>query len=420
MAPEIPSTPITRRAVLQGGALVGVSAFLAACGGGGSSAAPATEAPSTGGEATPAPSTAVEATPAGSPTVTGPLNFANWDAYIDLTEVGDGQYDLPSPTLEDFTKAYNVEVNYANAKIEDNESFVATIQPQLTAGLPTGWDLIVLTTWMAAKIVDAGWTEAIDPASIPTALANIRDELKGQSWDPDFKYHMPWQSGATGVGYNSKSTGRDLTSLGDLFDPKFAGKVTLLTETRDTYPLIHAYLQSQGKASSNSPTDMTAEDAAVVNAFLKPYVDSGHIRGFTGNEYLQDFGSGDVWVALVWSGDLASSGGENDVFVYPTEGSMIWTDNMLIPKGAENKYTAELMMDFVYDVDRAARLANFIYYISPVKGVSEAIKKLDPEAATNPLLFPPADVVAKQISPPVWDEATEKAVNELFANLSGV
>ena len=98
----------------------------------------------------------------------------------------------------------------------------------------------------------------------------------------------------------------------------------------------------------------------------------------------------------MWSGDLASSGGEDDVFISPEEGSMIWTDNMLIPKGAENKYTAELMIDWVYDVDRAARLAAFVYYISPVKGVAEAIKSLDPEAATNPLLFPPADVLAKQ------------------------
>ena len=352
--------------------------------------------------------------------MTGPLNFANWDAYIDLTEVGDGEYDLPSPTLDDFAKAYSVEVNYANAKIEDNESFVATIQPQLQAGLPTGWDLIVLTDWMAAKVVDAGWAEAIDPAHVPTVMANIRDELKGMPWDPDLKYHVPWQSGATGVGYNVKSTGRDLTSLGDLFDAAFAGKVTLLTETRDTFPLIHRYLQTQGKASATPADEMTAEDAQVVHDFLKPYVDNGHIKGFTGNEYLQDFGSGDVWVALVWSGDLASSGGEDDRFVYPTEGSSIWTDNMIIPKAAENKYTAELMMDFVYDVDRAARLANFIYYISPVKGVAEAIKKLDPEAATNPLLFPPADVVALQIPQPTWDEATEKAVNELYADLSGV
>jgi hypothetical protein len=55
-----------------------------------------------------------------------------------------------------------------------------------------------------------------------------------------------------------------------------------------------------------------------------------------------------------------------------------------------------------------------------VKGVAEAITKLDPDAATNSLLFPPADVVAKQISQPNWDEETEKAINELYASLSGV
>jgi spermidine/putrescine transport system substrate-binding protein len=99
---------------------------------------------------------------------------------------------------------------------------------------------------------------------------------------------------------------------------------------------------------------------------------------------------------------------------------MIWTDNMLIPKGAENKYTAELMIDWVYDVDRAARLANWVYYISPVKGVADAIVSLDPEAGSNPLLFPPADVTAKQHPQPNFSEADEAAVNELFADLTGV
>jgi hypothetical protein len=134
---------------------------------------------------------------------------------------------------------------------------------------------------------------------------------------------------------------------------------------------------------------------------------------------LKDFASGDTWAALVWSGDLASSGGENDRFVYPAEGSNIATDNMMIPKGAQHKYTAELMMDFVYDVTRAARLANFIYYISPVKGVSQAIKKLDPDLATNPLLFPPPEVVAKQHPQPVWDDTTEATINQQFAEVSG-
>lgn len=405
------SIDLTRRRFLQGAALTGTAAFLAACGPSGGSAAPTSAAPSAASAAavTPAPS----ATPA--PTPTGPLQFANWDAYIDVEEDG-----VTSPTLVEFEAEYDVKVDYANAQIEDNESFLATIRPQLEAGVSTGWDLIVLTDWMAAKVVEAGWAEEIDPANVATAVSNVRDELRGLPWDPDMKFHFPWQSGGTGVGYNTKSVPRELTKVADLFDPALKGKVTLLTEVRDTLALVHLALQAQGKASANPPESMTVEDVQVVHDYLKPFVDDGHIRAFYGNEYLTDFGSGDTWAAIVWSGDLASSAGPDDVFVYPEEGSMIWTDNMLIPKGAENKYTAELMIDWVYNVDRAARLANWIYYISPVKGVAEAITKLDPEAGSNPLLFPPADVIAKQHPLPNWNEADEAKVNELFADLTGV
>jgi spermidine/putrescine transport system substrate-binding protein len=362
-------------------------------------------------------------------TPTGPLNFANWDAYIDLTTVpgpdgkldtDDDDYDLPSPTLDEFAAKYGVQINYKNAAIDENESFMGTIRPQLAAGADTGWDLIVLTDWMAAKVIAAGWAEKIDHANTPTALKNIRDELRDVPWDATLDYHLPWQSFATGVGYNVASTGRDLTKIADLFDPSFAGKVTLLEDPHDSFALIHLMLQAQGKASTNAPEVMTADDGQVVHDFLKPYVESSHVRGFTGNAYLQDFASGDTWCAFVWSGDLASSGGDDDRFIFPEEGSMIATDNMIIPKGAQHKYTAELMMDWVYDVARAARLANFIYYISPVKGVAEAIKALDPEAGSNPLLFPPPDVIAKQHPQPAWDDPTETKINELYADLTGV
>jgi spermidine/putrescine transport system substrate-binding protein len=398
-------TAVSRRRFLQGTTLAGFGAFLAACTGGSSAS------PSTGGTASPGTS----ATPSEGPQQpTGPLNFANWDAYIDVEDDG-----VTSPTLVEFTEQYGVEVNYANAEIEDNATFMATVRPQFEAGVDTGWDLIVLTDWMAAKVVDAGWTEQINPTNVPDAVANLKDELKGLSWDPNQDYHYPWQSGATGIGYNSVSTGRELTKLADLFDPAFATKVTLLSEVRDTMPLIHLMLQEQGEASDTPPEEMTTDDAQVVHDYLKPFVDSGHIRAFTGNEYLSDFGAGTTWAAIVWSGDLASSAGENDVFAYPEEGSMIWTDNMLIPKGAKNKYTAELMINWVYDVDRAARIANWVYYISPVKGVVDAILELDPELEGNELLFPPAGVVAAQHEQPNWDEPTEIAINELFADLTG-
>ena len=213
-----------------------------------------------------APAASEPAASAAAQTPTGPLNFANWDAYIDLTTVpgpdgkldtDDDDYDLPSPTLDDFTKKYGVEVNYVNAAIDENESFIGKIRPQLEAGADTGWDLIVLTDWMAKKLVAANWVEKIDHAVTPTAVANVRDELKDAPWDPTFDFHWPWQSFATGVGYNVKSTGRDLTKVADLFDPKFAGKVTLLEDPHDSWPLIHLMLQAQGKASSNAPEVMT-------------------------------------------------------------------------------------------------------------------------------------------------------------------
>jgi len=378
---------LSRRVFLQGSTMAGVAAFLAACGGG------STAKPSSG-------------------EITGPLNFANWPAYIDLTED-----ESSSPTLTDFEAKYKIDVNYQE-EIEANEDFYATVAPQLGSGLDTGWDIIVLTDYMAARVVRAGWIEEISADATPTAHANVRDELKGLDWDPDMKFHFPWQSGATGIGYNVVSTGRDLTKVEELFDPAFKGKATLLSGYPDTFSLVGLMLKAKGEIAT-LPADMTYEDAQKVHDFLKPYVDDGHIRAFTGNEYLQDFGSGDTWVAFVWSGDLASSGGEDDRFVFPEEGSIIWTDNMLIPKGAKHKPAAEAMIDFVYDVKNAARLAAWIYYISPVKGAGEEIAKTDAELAANELLFPPAEIAAKMYPQMALADEDDIQWADLAADLEG-
>ncbi|MEX2011103.1 MAG: extracellular solute-binding protein, partial [Chloroflexota bacterium] len=223
---HIVQSALTRRRFIQGSAVAGFSAFLAACTGSGSGGSASPSQSAAAASATPGTSV-----PPASQTPTGPLRFANWDAYIDVEDD-----EVTSPTLVDFEQEYGVKVEYANARIEDNATFVATIRPQLQSGVDTGWDIIVLTDWMAAKIVEAGWAEKIDQANVPDAQANLRDALRGLPWDPNQDYHYPWQSGATGVGYNRKSTGRDLTKIADLFDPAFAGKVTLLSDTRDLFP----------------------------------------------------------------------------------------------------------------------------------------------------------------------------------------
>ena len=67
---------------------------------------------------------------------------------------------------------------------------------------------------------------------------------------------------------------------------------------------------------------------------------------------------------------------------------MIWTDNMVIPKGAANKYTAELMMNFVYDPKIAAQIANYVYYVSPVKGADGGDREARPGGGEEPAALP--------------------------------
>ena len=409
---------LTRRRFLQGTAFAGVAAFLAACSGGtaSESAAPASVSIPT---APPIPSaSATPASPTPVPSPTGPLQFANWPAYIDLTgkaaeaeEYSKGS----SPTIEQFKKAIGVDVNYVEA-IEDNKTFYAKIQPQLQAGTATGWDLIVITDWLAAKVISKGWAEQIDHAAVPNAVKNLQDTLKNQAWDKDNDYHYPWQSGMTGIGYNTTVLAAakipEPKSLKDLYAMP-PDKVSFLTESRDTFGL--GLLKLGKSVDPTSPT--LVDDLQAVYDDIKPLVDKGLI--FADNSYLKNFAAKKTWAAMVWSGDLASSGTEGDTFKVPEEGVMIWTDNMVIPKGATNKYTAELMINFVYDPKIAAQIEDYVYYVCPVKGADAEIKKLDPGAESNPLIFPPADVVAKYHEFQFLPDEVETKLDELFLQLTG-
>ena len=395
------SRPLSRRTMLQASAVAGAGAFLAACGGG----------------ATPSGSGAAGSpAPAGSPGtgegLTGPLNWANWPGYMDWAADG-----TTAPTLTDFTTRTGLDVNYKE-DIDSNEDFMATITPQLEAGLDTGWDLITITDYMAARLINREWVEAIDPAKVPTAVANLVERLKGSEWDPDQTYHSPFQTFADGVGYTRVSAGQDLTSVAEMFLPQFATKVQMIDAYQDTFAMIGLLHKQQGDIT-NEPADFTTEDADKIYAYLKPFVDDGFIRKFAGNDYLQDFGSGDTWVSIVWSGDLANSGGPDDRFSYPIEGLVASTDNMMIPKGAVHKDAALAMIDFLYEVDIAARLALGIKYISPVNGAAEAIKALDPEAANNPLIFPPADVLSRTYAYPAYDDEKDAYFQDLLDKLMG-
>jgi spermidine/putrescine transport system substrate-binding protein len=407
--------PITRRAVLVGGSLAGFAAFLSACGISGQSQAPAstpgaTTATTEGASA--AATVAATAEPAAT-NLSGELNWANWIGYIDVSDD-----NKTHPTIDKFTKETTIKVNYVEA-VDDNETFFSRdLKGPLDANQPTQWDLVVLTDWMIARLARLGWLDTINTANTPNFVANLADNYRGRSFDKDTNLAAPWQSGMTGIGFDKKKTG-DLTSLAVFWDAKYKGKLTYLTEMRDTVGLAAIKL-------GFDPGTITDDQFQQSLAEVKKAVDSGIVRQLTGNSYVDVAIAGDSVVAMAWSGDvqgLIVPGQQADQdwqWALPTEGGMLWTDNMCIPKGAVNKGQAEAWINFYYEPANAATIEAYVNYVCPVKGAKEEIVKIDPELATNPLIFPPADWVArlKQFRAVTAEE--EQSWAEAFSKVIGL
>jgi spermidine/putrescine transport system substrate-binding protein len=309
--------------------------------------------------------------------------FSNWIGYVDPVKSKD------TSTLEKFEQETGIKVDYKNGDVNDNEQFFAKVSPQLTDCKSTGRDVFVVTDYMAARMVDLGWIQKLDRSKLPNVDANLIDFLKSPDWDPHRDYSVPWQSGMTGICYNSELTD-PVTSFKELLTrPDLKGKIELLTEMRDTMLFLLLMQDSD-------PEDFTDDEFASAIQTLQGYVNDGQVRRFAGNDYVDDMKSGDIVACEAWSGDVINLlGGGKYKWLPPEEGFAIWTDNMLVPNMAEHKANVETMMNFYYDPVNAAKLSAWNYYFCPVKGAQEKIGEFDKSAVHSQFIFPSEKTLQK-------------------------
>lgn len=356
--------------------------------------------------------TATTTTAGGATTTAAPSNelfVDNWILYIDTTE------DSPdgTSTIDEFAAETGIDVTYTEG-VNSNEEWFGKYQAQLASGQPTGFDIVVLTDYMAARMLRLGYAEKIDKANVPN-MANLVDALKSPTFDPNREYTLPWQSGFTGLAYDIDQTGGELSSLEAIKDPAFKGKVGVLTGYPDTIGLL---LLMEGK----DPSTASLDDMLAAADELGKLVSDGQIRQVYGNEYIDALINGDLAVCFGWSGDIFANQEDSPQiqFAFPDEGVILWTDNMMIPKGAANKANAEKWMDFYYRPAVAAELAYWVWYVSPVDGAQEAMEDIDPEFVDQPLIFPDETIQEKSYIFRALDEEEETALNEAVATATGV
>jgi spermidine/putrescine transport system substrate-binding protein len=351
------------RRAAAGGSVLTVPGLLAACGGGGKA-----------GTTTAA---------AVAKTLPKTIVFSNWPLYIDVNKA------KQHPSINQFEAKYHTNIRYIE-DINDNDTFFGKIEGPLSQGQSIGRDLIVLTDYsgLPGRMVQLGWLEKIDKSAVPN-IANLQPAQQHPAWDPNREYSLPWQSGMTGIGYDPKKVGHEITSIDELLtSPKLKGKVTFLTEFADSIGLVML-------ANGDNPSKVTKASFERALKRLQKAVDSGQIRQFTGNDYAPLLAKGDIWACAAWSGDMVQLQADHPglKWVLPKAGGIIWTDNMLIPKGG-NAYAASVVMNWFYRPQIAAEVEDYVNYICPVVGADKALEKNDPAVAKNTLIFPTKEMLA--------------------------
>ncbi len=284
-------------------------------------------------------------------------------------------------TVADFEKLYNVKVTY------DTYTSMDELYSKIQGGNP-GYDIIVPADYTVSQLIKANLLEPLNLSNIPNFTKNADPQFKNPPYDPGNKYSVAYQWGTIGLAYNAKKVGRDLNSWADLFDPKLKGRVALLKNSRETIASFLIYLGKD--PNSTKPEDLNA----VKDLILK---NKANIAAFHDSDGQFKVAKGELDLISDWSGDffqVMADPANKDMgltYVIPKEGAVLWTDNMVIPKGAPNKDLAEKFINYIYDAQVGASISNYTQYGSPNKGAIDQ-KLIDADALANPAIYPPADV----------------------------
>lgn len=318
----------------------------------------------------------------------GKVNFYNWDTYI-------GEH-----TLEDFTKATGIEVQYD--LYADNDELFA----KLKNGNP-GYDVIVPTNDYVERMIKAGMLEKLDHSKIPN-MANLEDRFKDSKYDPGRVYSVPYMWGTIGIGYRKSKVNGPIDSWKVLYDSdEYAGRIALLA---DAGSVIGTALQYLGYSFNSTDAGEIKKAEELIIRQKK------NIKQFAADNGQDLLASGEVDLTQEWNGDILQVMEEDKDIAYavPTEGGLLWTDCLCIPKGAPHPDNAHAFINFMNDAKIAAQNADYIQYATPNAAAKKLLSK---EYLTNPAIFPPEEVIAKLEESVYLGEARNKLIQDAWTRI---
>ncbi len=278
----------------------------------------------------------------------GDLVFYNWAEYID-------------PDLIDaFEAQYGINVEYT--EYASNEEMLAQVEAGAAA-----YDLVVPSDYMVDTMRQEGLLVELNMDAIPNRV-NVDPDFLNLPFDPEGKFHLPYQWGTTGIAVNTAVVGEDFPRSWELiFAPEWTTQynVSLLDDAPET---VLAALHYRGYTLEQVVADNDVDKIREAEEVLSTA--NENVLKYDSINFGDDLITGEVDIAHGWSGGFFTAffEAENpDDYVYfiPEEGGTSWVDTMAIPVTAEHPCSAHTMINFLLDAENGAQLTNWTYYASP-------------------------------------------------------
>ncbi len=334
------------------------------------------------------------------------VNFYNWSDYIDPA------------AIEAFTRETGIAVKYDTFDSND------ILETKLLAG-SSGYDLVVPTAYFLERQIKAGIFQKLDKSQLPN-VANVWDEIARRlaAYDPGNLYAVNYMWGTTGIGYNVGSakailgTQAAIDSWDLVFKPeqiaKFKGCGVHMLDSSDD--VLSAALNYLG-LDANTSDQAQLEKAADILMKVRPFV-----RKFHSSEYLNALASGEICLALGFSGDIKQAqkragearNGVDIGYVIPKEGAQLWFDNLAIPRDARHPREAHALIDFLLRPEIAAKNTNFIAYAN---GVAASRPFIDQAILQDRGIYPDAATMQHLYTITAHDQKTQRLINRLWTRI---
>ena len=295
----------------------------------------------------------------------GTVVVYNWEDYID-------------PDVQDlFEQETGIQVKYVN--FTQNEDMLVEVRTS-----PNTFDVVFPSDYAIERLIKEDLLAELDYSKLPNA-ENLLDWVRDLPYDPQGAHSVPYMWGTLGILYNTTMITEEVDSWAILFDKKYQKDVLMWDSIRDSMGLALIYLGY----SANSRNAKEIQEATQL--LIQQKVD-GIVKAYQGDEMKDKMVAGEAAMAVQYSGDAqyAIDLNENLAYAVPKEGSNIFVDAMVIPKGAPNMDNAHAFINFMLRPDIAQRNCEYIRYSSTNKA---AIDLMGEEYTSNPNLNPSQEVL---------------------------